>query len=68
MKKLKAVKIKDKSLNVDRVISFRIEGAVADFLIQKGIDPQASAREYLRELAKEEGLTRPEITGTEGRQ
>lgn len=47
--------------NVDRVISFRIEGVVADYLLSKGIDPKLSAREYLRELAKDEGLTTQEI-------
>lgn len=50
MKKPQPVKIKPK---VDRVVSFRIEGAVIDLLVSKGIDPKASAREYLREIAKD---------------
>jgi hypothetical protein len=65
MKKTPPVKITQKLGNVDRVISFRIEGVVADFLISKGIDPKLSAREYLRELAKDEGLARPETTTPE---
>jgi hypothetical protein len=60
MKKTPPVRIAPKLGNVDRVISFRIEGVIADFLISKGIDPKLSAREYLRELAKDEGLTGPE--------
>lgn len=43
--------------NVDRVISFRIESAVTDFLLKQGIDPTNTAREYLRDIAREEGLT-----------
>jgi hypothetical protein len=64
MKKTPPVKITQKLGNVDRVISFRIEGVVADFLISKGIDPKLSAREYLRELAKDEGLAGPEADTT----
>lgn len=61
MKKTKPVPVKEFG-NVDRVISFRIEGVVADYLIEKGIDPKLSAREYLRELAKDEGLVRGELS------
>ena len=57
MKKKKIEPVKLQKTLVDRVVSFRIEGSVIDFLLSHNIDPSKSARQYLRETAKEQGYS-----------